>query len=556
MRLKPYLLLLALLGTGDAAAVGLGEIVILSRLGDRLRAEVPLIESGDDNGLLAECFRLSQPPVDADIPVLNHGHVTLERQGGQRRLLITSEQMINEPILQLSVRAGCGAEIVRNYSVLIDPARETLVQASAKRSASVVAEPVSPAASSARTEPLAASPVRTQRKKSTTPHAPSEGRLAYHLVISGDDRLDAVASTDLPLRMANELTLHSSHTSDAQRAVLRLEYRLLTALYDRASEQLNLAEQVRSLETSLVELQVAAENTTFPAAAAPAPEGKAKVAGRPDTTKNAATASNPMRWFEPAALLGVSGLIGLLAWVLRRRAQLPVVNRPPLDTNFVEPVKPAAATPAQADPENLTPDDTIFVAIAPLADTCPPSSHATGETVLTEDYDFTPVMELADIMLTFGRLQGAAQALQEYITRNPTEAIQPWLKLFEIYRQGNMRDDFKNLAERLQHHFNVAAPTWEVTDKTRQEPLLPDAEASHFDALLPLLPNIGLYPHISSVLARCWSSPDCLVYLNKLLRDNRDGKRQGFRPAMVNELLFLIDLVEKRRSDLGEKTEQ
>jgi pilus assembly protein FimV len=546
MRLKPYLLLLALLGTGEAAAVGLGEITIVSRLGDRFRAEVPLIESGDDNRLLAECFRLSQPPADADIPVLNRGHVTLERLGGQRRLLITSEQTINEPILQLSVRAGCGAEIVRNYSVLIDPASATPVPAPARRSASVVAEPVSPAASSTRTEPLAASPVRTARKKSAASRTPSAGRLAYRLVISDDHRAATVADADLPLRMASELNLHSPHASDAQRAVLRLEYRLLTTLYDRAGEQLDLAEQVRNLETSLVELQVAAANSALPTAA-PAPERQATAAVRPATTKNAATALNSMRWFEPAALLGLAGLIGLLAWVLRRRARLPVVTRPQLETDFVAPVEPAAAPPVQADPVSISRDDTVFVA-APLADTCPPSSHAPGETVLTEDYDYTPVMELADIMLTFGRLQGAAQALQEYIARNPTEAIQPWLKLFDIYRQGNMRDDFESLAERLRQHFNIAAPAWQATDQTSQEPLAtPDAEASHFGALLPLLPNIAQHPHIGDTLTRCWSSPDCVVYLNKLLRDNRDGERQGFSPAMVSELLFLIDQVEKRR---------
>ena len=36
-----------------------------------------------------------------------------------------------------------------------------------------------------------------------------------------------------------------------------------------------------------------------------------------------------------------------------------------------------------------------------------------------EHFEANPVMELADIMLSFGRVKGAAQALQEYIDNNP-----------------------------------------------------------------------------------------------------------------------------------------
>jgi hypothetical protein len=76
-----------------------------------------------------------------------------------------------------------------------------------------------------------------------------------------------------------------------------------------------------------------------------------------------------------------------------------------------------------------------------------------------------------------------------------------------------------------------------------------DEKAATFEALLPLLPNIGQLPHIGDELARSWNSPECLAYLNRLLRDNRDGERQGFGPAMVSELLFLMDLLERRLKD-------
>jgi hypothetical protein len=49
--------------------------------------------------------------------------------------------------------------------------------------------------------------------------------------------------------------------------------------------------------------------------------------------------------------------------------------------------------------------------------------------------EVTAVVELAEIMLSFGRTKGAQRALEEFIAQQPTAAVTPWLKLLEVHRQ-------------------------------------------------------------------------------------------------------------------------
>jgi hypothetical protein len=59
-------------------------------------------------------------------------------------------------------------------------------------------------------------------------------------------------------------------------------------------------------------------------------------------------------------------------------------------------------------------------------------------------------------------------------------------------------------------------------------------------------------PAILGKVSSRWSNDDILDYLNRLLRDNRGGTRVGFPLAVVDDLLFLIDLKEVARGLEGE----
>ena len=171
----------------------------------------------------------------------------------------------------------------------------------------------------------------------------------------------------------------------------------------------------------------------------------------------------------------------------------------------------------------------------------PASSVAAGP---QSGVDANPVLELAEIMLSFGRLQGAAQTLQEYIEANPKEALQPWIKLLEVYREGGMQPEYEALAEKLNGTYNVEVQRWDAVMQQKDLPSPVSDRGQEFSRVFTL----EELPHIRERLVAEWGKPSCLDYLQRLLRDNRDGRRNGFTLPVVQEILFLIDVLVAREA--------
>ena len=656
--------------TGKAQALGLGEIKVHSRLGAFFQAEVQLIESPGDTRLTSECFRLSNSgESDQGIPLLIRGRISLERQSGQSKLLITSDQTVNEPVLQVNLRASCGSEVVRSYTVLIDPASvpqivkqsgislpqannflvsekpvppsnpekayPTVWQSAQGESAQSIAKALFPRQPSAQRRFLIAlrtensqldlgangeapldpgttlsipdtrrrafaspstgtdeaptakesapkalpNPVRRERQTAAKP----AGRMADRLVISGDAD-ETTSGSEAPLRLSTELsTRFSNKVSESSRSLLRLEYKLLSALYVQAEQQLAMAEQVRNLEATFEEMRAATENVARQTETAsapattekPAPSANASAPGAAPqvppvaekappavTTEHARVKSDERSnwWLE---ILIVLGIIGALSWVFARRsrksvpepeavfAENPLYIPPPVASAEIH--DPWAAEPQHEAPppkiSGIMPD--IVLDEAPAS---PPGTinfekqdHPVRHLEIDESGDYRTVIELADIMVCFGRIKGATQALEEFLARDPNAALVPWMKLLEIYRANDMREEFEAYALKLRGHFNVAPASWELAGECLGEPIPPVDESNvSIEDLLQRLPTIGTLPHIKENILKSWDTADGLAYLTHLLRDTRDGKRSGFPLTIARELQFLLELLENR----------
>ncbi len=110
--------------SGFAAA--LGDLNVASFLGQRLSGTVELIQPvGQD--LPISCFRAVKPENAAsqNLPWLAKIHVNLQRRTGQARLLLTSSQSIDEPMLALAIQIGCGIDVTREYLLMLSPAPST-----------------------------------------------------------------------------------------------------------------------------------------------------------------------------------------------------------------------------------------------------------------------------------------------------------------------------------------------------------------------------------------------------------------------------------------------
>ena len=106
----------ALLASAPAGAIGFGDIVLHSRVGEPLRAEVPInVEPGET--LEGACFSLA-PLNGSDLPVVSSAKTRLTREGDRYRLLITGSKPIGEPIFVVGLRASCGTDLQRDFVLM------------------------------------------------------------------------------------------------------------------------------------------------------------------------------------------------------------------------------------------------------------------------------------------------------------------------------------------------------------------------------------------------------------------------------------------------------
>jgi hypothetical protein len=356
------------------------------------------------------------------------------------------------------------------------------------------------------------------------------------------------------LRLSTNLAT-GTEASDQLRQILRLEYRLLTTL----NEQLSALATPPSAELPALPepqrttppLQQAALSAAPPAplpqatslaaaASVPAtenllapilPPAPVKIREVPAPAPVGEASSDATEW---GYAIGLGAAVLLLVGLVLRRRRVPVdepQNFEMAQTVLLEHPLPAESAAIRSSGDK--PGEPTPVSRGPAA---PPMS-AEPEVA---DANPNPVMELAEIMLSFGRLQGAAQTLQEYIEANPKEALQPWVKLLDIYRTGDMHAEFDALAHKLNKNFNVEVQHWD-------EQAVPLAE-TETEEQLPKATTLEELPHICAQLVARWVLPDCLDYLHQLLRDNRGGQRSGFTLPVVQEILLLIDILVDREA--------
>lgn len=141
-----------------AHALGLGEITLLSRLGEPLRAEVGLLASPDETPARL-CFSLGEP-ASTDLPAIRQGKLRMIQRNQEYRLHIFSNKPVRDPVIVLNLRAGCGADLQREYVLTpegtLDSRREERIEtAIASSPQDAIAQPQPPAQPPKRKQRLA-----------------------------------------------------------------------------------------------------------------------------------------------------------------------------------------------------------------------------------------------------------------------------------------------------------------------------------------------------------------------------------------------------------------
>lgn len=561
-------LLLAL--SGAAYALGLGELHGHPSLGEQLRLEVDILGEGKAS-LDPNCFKLVRPASGTDLPWLKQARLSI-RKGSPSVLEIRTETPLREPVTQIALHVGCGYELAREFTLFASPPR-------AGASEPVLTPVVKPPRAN---RPARRHSVGAGKAQPTQLEAPqrlaSRPPMGRQVSEGMPDRLLLSSNEDVgepSLRLSTQLLDGAPVATDAQRDILRLEFRMLLAMNEQATNQLATAEKLRNMEGTLGELQQHATDLSrrVEKEGTPADSSVAKV--EPGSSATQPTVENDSwisEWAFYGLLFGVlCGLLGWFGWrhYQERQQKLAdlgeekeatpeIVIDPKRDGERDEPgvvdlpVEPVAAGAPMVVDLELDAGAAAVVKTSQHSESID-SVLSVSATTLDEHFEANPVMELADIMLSFGRVKGAAQALQEYIDNNPQEALQPWIRLMDVYRMAGMKTEFEAVSRNLNQNFNVEVQQWE--DPTVTQPLdlvlEEDRDGKEAAAQVPLAPPVPPkpecledMPRLMATVCELWEDGDVVGYLFQLLRDNRGGQRVGFSLPVVEEILFLIELKE------------
>jgi hypothetical protein len=291
------------------------------------------------------------------------------------------------------------------------------------------------------------------------------------------------------------------------------------ATIESLNTQIEALDRALALTTEAIALQQRMQAAEAAGGSLPAPI--AKPAEPPPTASG--------NWLEVLLSALAGGLIAVgLAQILGRRQERRVEDQVPLV--IASPARPAVPAPGPAP------------TVEPAASRASATTGAVPVDLHLDDFSRPPgdlkavdvrynqdesAIALAEIMLSFGRLEGATETLARHVEESASDNPRPWLMLLDLYRRGGLRADYTKLTPTLRNRFNLQVPAWQ-------------------DLETPVsgLKSLEDYEHIIARLAATWGTQNCLNYLYRLVHDNREGQRIGFPLEVVEEIVLLMLILE------------
>lgn len=564
---SPAWLMLACCLAAPAWSMGVGEWQTMSTLGERARAEAEIFHDPEEL-VDASCFHLLYPGTGSDFPPLENARLSVKNTPKGLKLRLESTHSVSEPITQIRLKITCGAPQTRDMVLLFSPREytETTLPTSAPQMpetgiapASAEKRPVAPATrqdSRQAARKPARGPSASDRSAPSRTGKPAVANLkpAERLTAQGD-KPKLVLSNELDAEIVNRLRLSANlrqapkEASTAEREQLRRLYRSMMQLADLKESQ-GMATPATPAEAP------AAPGTTAtplpPETSAPiaAPVPPATPADEPKATPLPPLDQVSHWWLPILGLLLLALLLGF--WLKRGRKSHrgmpePIEAMPPIHSVSV---KSEPAADAEETLETLLKKESEAGSAKEAAGTSA-FANVRGVTVHSESpsylTSYRTMLDLADSMMAFGLNNDAADALKEYVEEHPGVAVEPWLKLLDILRQTGKRDEFNQYSTKLRQHFNLDLPDWDATPSlTGAADARGSDESTDLEARFRAAPSpLEAFPHVRDRLVSAWGQPECVDFLQHLMRDNRDGKRRGFPLIVVDDILLLLDVTKE-----------
>lgn len=201
-------------------------------------------------------------------------------------------------------------------------------------------------------------------------------------------------------------------------------------------------------------------------------------------------------------------------------------------------------------PDELEEQDLPLEEAANLSQEVPTLNHELTQQMeqglMLENFDFQEqqidtsrevnnILVRSEFHLLLKQTDSAVKLLRESIEQNETLSQEPalWLMLLRIYRQERRSEPFAELRQEFGKIFNIEVPGWEAEDRRSGD------ERATLEAD---------YPRLMHRIVALWNTPNCMLFVDNLLHDDRDGTRRGFDIHIAEELLMLKGVLRVRKT--------
>ena len=578
-KLRLFITFIALGMAGPALALGFGDFRASVLLGQPLNLALP-VSLAEGETLTSSCVSAEVQSGDSRLQAGTvRARVTQGRDAGEAIIRISTTVAIDEPVVNITVSAGCPPRITRTLVLLADPplvnvaAEPGAVPEGANTSAAASQGAAPGGATSATPSP----PARAARPSSTAPRAARAapprnvapaGEAAAAQTATATPRQRSRPSTSAaappPKAPAAEdrprLQLDGGQVATATPAVLAAEAqasaaRQATLIAEAAASAAQ--QRMKDMEGEVARLRA---------------DAKAQTDALIELRKQIAQDRNrpaEAGWLMPA-LMALAGLLGAtalwLAWQLRQRQNVKVTQRDawyeraapasvaqsmagerdedsdypgvlPSRMPSTLPPPPPVTTRPSINPPSMNPPSMFDTRAGGLDSMIsPPTMPAHTNVTLPlsgqrADDDSSRAMSVdeqidleqqADFFIALGHDESAIDLLMAHLRSTGGGTPLPFLKLLEIHGRRGDREAYERTRVRFNQRFNSVAPEWQADPKSGRA--LED------------------YPLVVGRIQTAWPTPlDAMAELEALLFRRGAGSEMFELPA-YQEVLFLYQL--------------
>lgn len=529
--------------SGNAFALGLGNIEIKSHLGQPLRATIKLQGASELKG--DGCFKLIS---DSNLEnALSSANFKLSKIVNDEAILtVSTSQIINEPITNMALMAECDANVRRDYILLLDPPTTVETKNSADEESTFFSDSSlntnisveAPAEKSApQTVKVGKSAGKTVKEKSYTAKKTNK-----NIVLTtgfntesttngkaiGSAEPKTVAKTSIVNKISMpHLSISSgdmlmSHSLESPKLLLDKQLHLSPQTSPEAyAPEIAVQDEVAVMNNRLAHLQkqisaLQQRNTVLEA------ENKPKtLQAEQDKTSN-----NNWQWLSYLAGAGLlAGGYFAASWWWRRRQmqQLELAN-----ANWIN-VEHEDTTPILPSDINNANDDffdnlSVQVPFNSTQESLNSFKESSEKQITVEEFSADQnILDHADVFLSHGRTSLAIQLLQNHLLDYPKQSVTIWLFLLDLLAKENMQAAYEQTTLECKEHFNIR-----IADFTNDEA----SEKLSFED----------FPRLHAALQEIWGTPAAVTFLDDLIYNSRLESRVGFEKSVIEELLLLKNI--------------